>query len=92
MRHAHPVLRRGTLEAPLFTDEHVIVLARRLGDTWAITATNNAEVPRTVTVPLPAGMKAGELKDALGGAAVTATPEGLRFELPALFGRVLVSP
>jgi cyclomaltodextrinase len=92
MRHAHPVLRRGTLEAPLFADEHVIVLARRLGDTWAITATNNAEMPRTVTVPLPAGMKAAELKDALGGAAVKATPEGLRFELPALFGRVLVSP
>ncbi len=92
MRHAHPVLRRGTLEAPLFADEHVIVLARRLGDTWAITATNTAEVARTVTVPLPAGMKAGALKDALGGADVTATPEGLRFEVPALFGRVLLSP
>jgi hypothetical protein len=37
-------------------------------------------------------MKAGALSDVLGGAAVTATPDGLRLEVPALFGRVLVSP
>jgi cyclomaltodextrinase / maltogenic alpha-amylase / neopullulanase len=90
MRHANPVLRRGSLEAPLFADAHVIVLARRLGDTWAITATNNAEVPRTVTLPLPQGLKPGVLKDALSGAAVKATAQGLTFEVPALFGRVLI--
>jgi cyclomaltodextrinase / maltogenic alpha-amylase / neopullulanase len=90
MRHDNPVLRRGSLEAPLFADEHVIVLARRLGDTWAVTATNNADQPRTVTLPLPAGMKPGVLQDALGGAGVRATAEGIRFEVPPLFGRVLI--
>ncbi len=91
MRHAHPVLRRGSLEAPLFADEHVIVLSRRLGNTWAVTATNNAEAPRKVKLALPAGMAPGELIDALGGAPVQATAEGVTFEVPALFGRVLVT-
>ena len=90
MRHRHAVLRRGSIEAPLFADEHVVVLARRLGDTWALTATNNARTPRTVTVPLPAGLAPGVLSDALGGSPVQATPQGLRFEVPAMFGRVLI--
>jgi len=30
LRHAHPVLRRGELLAPLHVDDHVVVLARRL--------------------------------------------------------------
>jgi cyclomaltodextrinase len=90
MRHEHPVLRRGSIEAPLLLDEHVVVLVRRLGQAWAITATNNAGQARRVSVPLPDGLAPGELQDALGGAAVTATPQGLSFEVPALFGRVLI--
>ncbi|HLL09508.1 MAG TPA: glycoside hydrolase family 13 protein, partial [Rubrivivax sp.] len=42
LRNDHAVLRRGSLAAPLLADEHVIVLARQLGEQWAITATNNA--------------------------------------------------
>jgi glycosidase len=90
LRHAHPVLRRGSLLAPLHTDEHVVVLARRMGERWAITATNNSDAPRRVTVALPEGLAPGELADALGGAPVRATAEGLTFEVPALFGRVLL--
>ena len=92
MRHDNAVLRRGSITAPLVADAHVIVLARRLGDTWAITATNNAATPRTVTVALPVGAMPGEWKDALGGAPVTATPQGLSFEVPAVYGRVLIRP
>jgi hypothetical protein len=47
-----------------------------------------------VTLPLPAGVAPAELRDALGGAAVApvrATAEGVSFEVPAGFGRVLVS-
>jgi len=90
LRHEHAVLRRGSIDAPLFIDEHVVVLARRLGDTWAITATNNATAARTVSVALPAGIQAATLADAMGGAAVVAADGRLSFEVPALYGRVLV--
>lgn len=118
MRHDHPVLRRGSIDAPLFVDNHVVVLARRLGNTWAITATNNAATAQTVTLALrdlPEGLPLGELRDVLSGETVTgpvtgpitgpitgsitgprtgsvmASAQGLRFEVPALYGRVLVS-
>ena len=91
MRRDNAVLRRGSLAAPLHVDEHVVVLLRRFGDSWALTATNNAAVPRSVRLKLPEGLPLGELKDALGGAAVQVSPEGLSFEVPALFGRVLLT-
>jgi cyclomaltodextrinase / maltogenic alpha-amylase / neopullulanase len=92
LRHAHPVLRRGSLGPPLWADEHVLVLARQLGDRWAITATNNSSRARTVTVPLPAGAPRGAWDDVLGGGTVKTGPQGLTFELPALWGRVLLGP
>jgi cyclomaltodextrinase / maltogenic alpha-amylase / neopullulanase len=93
LRRDVAVLRRGCLEAPLYIDEQVVVLLRRLGDTWALTATNNAQQPRTVRVPLPAGAPTGAWKDALpsgGGAAVT--DGAMVLTVPALYGRVLISP
>ena len=90
MRHEHPVLRRGSIDAPLFVDEHVVVLLRRLGDSWAITATNNAASARRVSLALPPGLQPGELADALGGDPVQATPQGISFEVPPMYGRVLV--
>jgi cyclomaltodextrinase len=92
LRHKHAMLRRGSLEAPLFTDAHAIVLARRLGDQWAITATNNADAPRTVTVKLPAGSPT-RWSDALnpGHPAAVAENAQLTLQLPALGGVVLVS-
>ena len=105
LRRDHAVLRRGSLEAPLYIDEHVVVLLRRLGNTWALTATNNAQQARTVRLTLPAGAPAGRWRDALsGGLAATATGTGtgsgsgsgggneLSLTVPALYGRVLVSP
>ncbi len=46
LRHDLPVLRHGTLLAPLHVDAHVVALARRDGATWAITATNNGDAPQ----------------------------------------------
>jgi cyclomaltodextrinase / maltogenic alpha-amylase / neopullulanase len=107
LRRDHPVLRRGSNQAPLFVDKNVVVLARKLGEgaqaQWALTATNNASQPRTVTVKLPAeanasaNTSAGKVAganvwtDPLGGPAVTALEGTLSFEVPALFGRVLLS-
>ena len=97
MRHAHPVLRRGTLLAPLTLDtpdEAVVVLARQLGDgpqaTWAITAFNNAETPRTVRVQLPDGAPAGTWAAAWGDGPATAQGNRMTLTLPPLGGRVLV--
>jgi len=94
LRHAHPVLRRGALLAPLHADDAVLVLARRLGEgasaTWAITAFNNADAPRTVTVVMPQGAPDGPYAAAWGGAPGEARAGHLTLTLPALAGRVLV--
>jgi glycosidase len=90
LRHDLPVLRHGSLDAPLHTDEHVIVLGRHDGDSWAITATNNSEKARTVTVALP--FPAKQLNDALGGASVAVHDGEIKLTVPPLFGRVLTTP
>ncbi len=91
LRRANPVLRRGSVE-PLMADEHAVVIARRLGSQWAITAMNNAEQPRRVTVKLPAGAPPSGWRDALGERGATAEGGSLVLELPPLFGRVLLAP
>jgi len=91
MRKAFPVLRRGALFAALHVDDHLIVLARQDGDTWAITATNNASTPKTVTVALPAGLRVTAFEDALSHASVSADDGHITLTVPAGFGTVLIS-
>ena len=93
LRHALPVLRHGSLDAPLHLDEHVIVLARRDGVRWALTATNNGASDRTLTLTLPEGFDGGELRDALDGSMVpVAAGRRVEVTVPALFGRILATP
>lgn len=90
LRHDLPVLRHGTLSAPLHADDHVLVLARHDGKTWAVTATNNSLKPRTVSVRLPAGLAdAPQLADALGGQALRPRAGRLTLTLQPLSGLVL---
>jgi glycosidase len=89
MRHALPVLRHGSLGAPLYQDEHVIALARQHGRQWAISASNNATVARTLQLSLPKALHQAEFVDALSGERLRARQGMLTIELPALFGRVL---
>jgi len=92
LRNDNPVLRRGALRAPLFVDEHVLVQARRLGGTWALVATNNADTPRRVTVGLPFAAPDTGWRDALaGGEPLAATQRQIEIDLPALSGRVLIA-
>ena len=95
LRKQYPVLRRGTIDAPLYLDANSIVLLRQHGRRTAITATNNSNRAQTVTVQLPAALqsKAATLRfaDALGGPAVTARNGMLTLTLPPLFGVVLLS-
>ena len=92
MRKDNSVLRHGSLDAPLLLDENLIVLARRDGETWAITATNNATSAKTVTLKLPAEMRVRRFRDALTGAIQVADGDGrIALSIPALFGTVLIS-
>jgi len=91
LRQQHPVLRHGSLSAPLHLDAHSIVLLRQDGEDWALTATNNAASTRTLTLKLPTQLRDKRLRDALNGETLQVSARGeLQLEMPALFGRVLV--
>ena len=92
LRRAHAVLRHGSLGAPLLADDHVIVHARQLGQRWAITATNNANTPQTVTVVLPAAAaQHRQWQDALTGAKLQPTGQRLTLTVPPLYGSVILA-
>jgi glycosidase len=90
LRREHAVLRHGSLAAPLLLNEHVIVLARQDGKHRALTATNNATTPQTVTVQLPTGWNEAELVDALTGERLMPVQGRVMLTVPALFGTVLL--
>jgi glycosidase len=90
MRRAHAVLRHGSLSAPLLINAHVIVLARQDGTLRALTATNNATIPQTVTVSLPAGWDGVQWIDALTGEQLAPLQGRVTLTVPALFGTVLL--
>ncbi|MED5621675.1 alpha-amylase family glycosyl hydrolase [Ideonella sp. BN130291] len=89
LRKEHAVLRRGQLQAPLHVDDHVLVLARRLGDTWAVTATNNDTVAHSVQVKLPDGAP-GVWRELLTGQAHRSDGGTLSIQLPPLAGSALL--
>ncbi len=90
LRHDLPVLRHGLLSAPLHVDDHVVVLARQDGKTWALTATNNSGTARTVQVAVP--FETDHLRDALSGEDLIVAHQQIELTVPPLFGRVLVTP
>ncbi len=90
LRKDNPVLRRGSIEAPLLLDDHVIVLGRKLGDKVALSASNNSEAPQTVTLALPEPFQAAAFTDALTGASYTATQGRISFTVPPLSGTLLL--
>ncbi|WP_416762013.1 glycoside hydrolase family 13 protein [Roseateles sp. So40a] len=92
LRHAQSVLRHGSLSAPLWLDEHVIVLLRQDGKRNAIVAMNNAAEPLRVEIALPAALRGVPFIDAMTpGAPMKAAANGkLLVEIGAMTGRVLV--
>ena len=92
LRHALPVLRHGTLSAPLWLDEHVIVLLRQDGQRNAIVAMNNADQPLRVELMLPPALRGIPFIDAMTpGAPMKAAANGkLLVEIGPMTGRVLV--
>lgn len=91
MRQQWPVLRRGSLEAPLVLDEHLIVLLRRDGAQAAVVALNNADEAKTVAVELPPALRGQRLQTAVEGEEVRVPADGrVTLKVPALSGQVWV--
>ncbi len=93
LRRDLPVLRHGQLLAPLYVDSHVVALARRDADTWAITATNNGDTAQTLTLPVPVGARLLGWADASSDAPaeVDVAARSLRLSVPPRSGVVLVN-
>jgi len=88
LRRDHAILRHGSIDAPAYVDEHVIVLLRREGLRWAITALNNDSVPHRVSIAVPA--QRVRLRDVLNGGNMDVANSTASFEVPPMSGVVLI--
>ncbi|MFY7865958.1 glycoside hydrolase family 13 protein [Roseateles sp.] len=92
MRHAHPVLRHGSLSAPLHLDAELIVLARQSGKRAALTALYNGTDARSHKLKLPAQLRGLRWKDAISGERLRVDRQGhVSLQMAPLAGRVWVS-
>ena len=91
LRNDQPVLRRGSIGAPLHVGRNVIVLDREYRGVWALTAYNNDTSAHEVTVDLPAAARGVAFKDAFTGRRATPVDGRLSITVPPLFGSVLIS-
>ena len=91
LRKRNLVLSRGTLGAPMFADANIVAVLRQWNDTYAITAINNADHDRTISLRLPSQMVAKKLVDAISGTRVASSNGQIRLTIPALYGSVLIA-
>jgi glycosidase len=91
LRRDNPVLSHGSLQAPIHLDEHVVVLLRRDGDAWAITAVNNAREDATVRVTLPPDAPTWWWDLWLAPRGGLSSEGGLELHIPAMSGTVLTN-
>ena len=91
LRNDQAVLRRGSIDAPLHIDHHLVVLDREYRGVWALTAYNNDTTAHDVTVDLPRGARNVVFKDAFTGRRVTPVDGKLSITVPPLFGSVLIT-
>ncbi len=85
LRNQYAILRRGSIDAPIHLDEHVVVWLRRLSDEVALVAVNNSAEARVVEIALPEGSPS-EWRDGLSGAKVDFAGGKLSLLVPARFG------
>lgn len=78
--------------APLWADEHSVVLLRQWQQQWAVTAFNNSTVVQTVTVDVPPPLAAAVFTNALTGEKITAKSAKLTVQVPPMSGSVLLTP
>ncbi len=91
MRKDYPILRQGTLSAPLYSDANIVVLLRELNGQKALVMLNNGTTAKALSLALPATL-AGSYQDVLTSSGFTVAEDGsLSLTVPALYGRVLIS-
>ena len=91
MRKDYPILRQGSLSAPLYSDANVVVLLRELNGQKALVMLNNGTTEKALSLALPATL-AGSYQDVLTSSGFTVEASGsLTLTIPALYGRVLIS-
>ena len=91
MRKDYPILRQGSLSAPLYSDANVVVLLRELNGQKALVMLNNGTTEKALSLALPA-ILAGSYQDVLTSSGFTVAEDGsLSLTVPALYGRVLIS-
>ena len=88
MRHQHAVLRQGTLQAPLASNAHVVVLARQLGKEMALMAYNNSEQAQTLTLAMPSSLQGETLFKWWGEGGLDLKEGQMTLTIPALSGWV----
>jgi cyclomaltodextrinase / maltogenic alpha-amylase / neopullulanase len=88
LRQKQTVLRRGILQAPLFSTAHVVVLARQYGAQTALMAYNNSHQTQTVTVDVPAPLRGKPGALWWGHGAVLVQGQRMTLTVPPLGGWV----
>ncbi len=91
LRKDNPVLSHGSLDAPLLINSQLIVLVRQHDGITAITATNNASSSQSITLALPANVKAKSFLNAISKERVRASGGKINITVPAQYGVVLIA-
>jgi glycosidase len=86
LRNQHAVFRHGEAMAPLFVDDQVVVMARRLGNTWALVALNNGNSDKAIRVTLPAMARSARWKPLLDVSKLEVNADAVTLNVPALRG------
>ena len=93
LRNEHPALRVGTFTSLLADDAaDVWAFLRSDGSEHVLVALNASAVPRTVEVPLPAGVPTAWDTVFGGGGTLTAADGRLTVQVPAIGGTALATP
>ncbi|WP_427982241.1 glycoside hydrolase family 13 protein [Agarivorans sp.] len=92
LRNNNPILRRGSIDAPVYVDENCIVLLREYNGAYALTAFNNATEAKTLNLSV-AQLANSQLQDLINNnSTVTVAEDGsLSLNVPALYGTVMLS-
>jgi cyclomaltodextrinase / maltogenic alpha-amylase / neopullulanase len=91
LRTDNPVLRHGSIDAPLLLDKNVIVLLRKHRNTFAITGMNNSKTSKAISIQLPSDLSASSMIDALSKEKLMVQEGKITFTIPAQYGVVLIS-
>jgi glycosidase len=90
LRQQQPVLRNGTLLAPLMQTPQVLVLARQHGHgqkrQWVLMAFNNSDQAQAVSLEMPSSLRHAQFSNWWGNAQLQHDSKRLTLTLPALGG------